>query len=404
VQALLKQREAAVGSLSAALDAARARPGGGGAPPAVTPRGPLSRQNSDEEALVAELHEKAARIRELEGELAELKARAAQLTPRRPTRREEVEESGVAVVGGGGLSAYEANRMRALRTEAESWRDRAESLMGQVKELQRGATAADAEKAALADGAAALGERCAGLEAELRAAREQLVALRALADQGRGELKGALQRRDSDLAKMAAAADAQAAEAEGMKAAAARSVAEREQLALQVAALQAQLAHGGDEAREAAARVAALQAQLDEKAAALEASEVISRYFLSHERSGRSLGISGGQPACASSGDRVLQAHPPPRPAHQLAPHQPSPFPPRPSSPPPGPPARHHRLQVLQRRIRGRPAGEAGGCRQGEGAAGGAGAARGRGAGGGGGGAGAGGGGRPRGAGARRNR
>lgn len=43
--------------------------------------------------------------------------------------------------------------------------------------------AADLEKARLADSAAALGEKCAGLEQELKTARESLASLRAVADQ-----------------------------------------------------------------------------------------------------------------------------------------------------------------------------------------------------------------------------
>lgn len=43
--------------------------------------------------------------------------------------------------------------------------------------------AADLEKAQLADSAAALGEKCAGLEQELKVARDSLASLRAVADQ-----------------------------------------------------------------------------------------------------------------------------------------------------------------------------------------------------------------------------
>lgn len=184
-QHLLKQRDVAVTGLSQQLESARSRgnsrPGSAAnssipTPTAVLSAKTLSRQNSDEEALHAELagteaqlfvelplppqrtaerqrcavctcaccvcmclaaraHRapaprllsrppnnpgmmptyhtclagKERRISELEGELAATKARVASLTPR---RRESVEDSGVAVVGGGSLSSYDANRLR----------------------------------------------------------------------------------------------------------------------------------------------------------------------------------------------------------------------------------------------------------------------------------------------------
>jgi DNA repair exonuclease SbcCD ATPase subunit len=280
VQALLKQRDAAVSSLTAALDAARARPGSGKVPPLalLTPKGPLSRQNSDEEALVAEVTEKAQRIRQLEAELAEVKSKAAEMTPRRLTRRESVEDSGVAVVGGGAsLSSYEANRLRTLTAECASWRDRSESLMAQVKELQRAQQASELEKAQLADSAGELSEKCAGLEESLRVARESLSSLRAVADQGRGELKSELQRRDSDLSRMAAQQESQAGLVEELKVQVEKQAQERQQLVLQIQQLQVQAAKAAEEAQAGSQRVAQLTAQLEEKAAALQAAEVRGR-------------------------------------------------------------------------------------------------------------------------------
>lgn len=87
VQALLKQRDAALAQLTSQLDAARSRPGSssGGAPVAAAPvpRAPLSRHNSDVNAqaqqamadklaeMGVELGEKERRIASLEEELAE---------------------------------------------------------------------------------------------------------------------------------------------------------------------------------------------------------------------------------------------------------------------------------------------------------------------------------------------
>lgn len=87
VQALLKQRDAAVAQLTSQLDAARSRPGSssGAAPMAAAPapRAPLSRHNSDVNAqaqqamadklaeLGLELGEKEKRIASLEEDLAE---------------------------------------------------------------------------------------------------------------------------------------------------------------------------------------------------------------------------------------------------------------------------------------------------------------------------------------------
>lgn len=136
---------------------------------------------------MAEVNQKSQRIRQLESEVAEAKALAA-ATPRH------------------------------IKAECASWRDRSESLMAQVKELQRAQQASDIEKAQLADQAAELSEKCGSLEQQLRAARESLVALRAVADQGRGELKGELQRRDSDLSRMMAQQEAQAALVDELKA------------------------------------------------------------------------------------------------------------------------------------------------------------------------------------------
>jgi chromosome segregation ATPase len=148
-QVLLKQREAAMSSLQQQLEAARARPGSAATAAAAaakvanaTPKGPLSRQNSDEEALAAEVSQKSQRIKQLEAELATARAAtaaaasAAIASPRQLTPRER-EESGVAVVGEGSMSSFEANRLRSLKGECETWKGRSESLMAQVKELQR---------------------------------------------------------------------------------------------------------------------------------------------------------------------------------------------------------------------------------------------------------------------------
>ncbi|PRW33926.1 kinesin K39 [Chlorella sorokiniana] len=292
VQALLKQRDAALVQLNSQLDAARSRPGSstGAAPVAAAPvpRAPLSRHNSDVNAqaqqamadklaeLGVELGEKEKRIASLEEELAEARGKTTELTPRRidPRRRESIEESGMAVVGSGaGMSAFDANRMRTLRAEAESWKDRSESLMGQVRELQRQQQATDIEKAQLADSAAALGEKCGGLEQELKAARDSLAALRAVADQGRGSLKSELQRKESDLGRALATQDAQAALIDELKAAGEKAAQEQERLRLQAQQLQAQLAKKDEEGREGNLRLAQLQAALEERTQALEVAQ-----------------------------------------------------------------------------------------------------------------------------------
>lgn len=171
----------------------------------------------------------------------------------------------------------------------------------------------------------------------LKASRESLTSLRAVADQGRGDMRSQLQRKESDLARAAAAADAAAQQADDLRHAAEKAtlvraayvqegeenlgarkaqnllasgkpllalpallatlhlllpppparpanvpppacacaaMQERERLALQVQQLQAQLAKRGEDARDREARVTALLAQMDEKSAALEAAQV----------------------------------------------------------------------------------------------------------------------------------
>lgn len=149
MQALLKQRDAALSSLTAQLENARGRPGSG-------PR-PLSRSNSGVKGEVADNQRlKQLEVRQnrgggkllcpssdvlallppsaptqtpcppsnqrfplaqhcsaLQEELAFAQSRIAELTPRRPSRRESVEDSGMAVVGSGaGMSSFDANRLR----------------------------------------------------------------------------------------------------------------------------------------------------------------------------------------------------------------------------------------------------------------------------------------------------
>lgn len=57
----------------------------------------------------------------------------------------------------------------------------------------RALQASDIEKVQLADSAAALSEKAASLEDQLRVSRENLASLRALADQGREDLRSQLQ-------------------------------------------------------------------------------------------------------------------------------------------------------------------------------------------------------------------
>lgn len=110
--------------------------------------------------------------------------------------------------------------------------------------------ALEIEKGQVQDAAATLSEKAAGLEQELRAAREQLVALRAVADQGRGDLKSQLQRKDSDLSRAAAAQEAAAAQVDELKSQLEKSQQERERLVGQQAQLQAQLAARVAEGKE----------------------------------------------------------------------------------------------------------------------------------------------------------
>lgn len=87
-------------------------------------------------------------------------------------------------------------------------------------------------------------------------------------------MKAELARKESDLGRAAAAADAQAALVDELKGQVDRGERERERLAQAVQNLEAQAAAAGGEAREAAGRAAALVAQLDEKTAELEAARV----------------------------------------------------------------------------------------------------------------------------------
>lgn len=134
--------------------------------------------------------------------------------------------------------------------------------------------ASDIEKSQLADSAATQSERAAALEQELRAARDQLSSLRAVADQGRGELKAQLQRKESDLGRAAAAAEGQAALIDELKAQLEKGAQERERLVAANAQLQGQLGRRSEEGREANLRTAQLLAALEEKTAELEVAQV----------------------------------------------------------------------------------------------------------------------------------
>lgn len=287
-QALLKQRDAAVSSLGNQLASANVRHSGSGGATRAAPT--PSRQGSEEEALSGQLSAKTARISKLEAELAEAKSRLAKtggaamsaltsaptsatIPGSTPRRRESLEGEGVAVVGGGGMSAYDANRLRTLRAEVETWKDRSENLMAQVRELTRAQQSSELDKQQLSDSAASLSERCATLAEQLKHSREGLSSLRALADQGREEMRGQLQRKESDLGRAAAAQEAQAALLDELKGRLTQGEQDRERLVLQAQHLQAQLAKAGEEARESNQRVAQLITQLDDKTQRLEGAE-----------------------------------------------------------------------------------------------------------------------------------
>ena len=137
--------------------------------------------------------------------------------------------------------------------------------------------ASDIEKGQLADSAAALSERCMGLEEQLKTARHSLLSLRAVADQGRGDLQAQLQRKESDMGRLQLAGEAQAALVDELKCQVDKHAQEREHLAMQAQQLSAQLAKAGEASKADNLRMAQLAAALEEKTLALEAAEVGGR-------------------------------------------------------------------------------------------------------------------------------
>ena len=129
--------------------------------------------------------------------------------------------------------------------------------------------ASDIEKGQLADSAAALSERCMGLEEQLKTARHSLLSLRAVADQGRGDLQAQLQRKESDMGRLQLAGEAQAALVDELKCQVDKHAQEREHLAMQAQQLSAQLAKAGEASKADNLRMAQLAAALEEKTLAL---------------------------------------------------------------------------------------------------------------------------------------
>ena len=137
--------------------------------------------------------------------------------------------------------------------------------------------ASDIEKGKLADSAAALSERCVVLDDQLKAARDSLLSLRAVADQGRGDLHAQLQRKESDMGRLQLAGEAQAALVDELKCQVHKHAQEREHLVMQAQQLSAQLAKAGEASKADNLRMAQLAAALEEKTLALEAAEVGGR-------------------------------------------------------------------------------------------------------------------------------
>ena len=116
-----------------------------------------------------------------------------------------------------------------------------------------------------------------GLEEQLKTARHSLLSLRAVADQGRGDLQAQLQRKESDMGRLQLAGEAQAALVDELKCQVDKHAQEREHLAMQAQQLSAQLAKAGEASKADNLRMAQLAAALEEKTLALEAAEVGGR-------------------------------------------------------------------------------------------------------------------------------
>jgi chromosome segregation ATPase len=163
----IKQREAAFSNIQQQLDTAkRARSG-------LTPRG-----GTVEEKLRGELVS-------LEGKLSTVEAEVSGIR-------------GASSTVGGMSSSFDVNRAAELRQEATDWRNRSESLMTELKNVQDELVKSRIEEQKLNGKCAELSETKIRLEKELKRAQDEIESLRGLGDQTTNNMRQKLQKKEEE--------------------------------------------------------------------------------------------------------------------------------------------------------------------------------------------------------------
>ncbi len=191
---------------------------------------------------------------------------------------------GIGGIGGGRPNAVDVSRINKLNDEIATWKDRAESLMAEVQTSKRKLAAMESEASNARGLADSMSQAKIKAEAQYRAAREEIMQLRAVAEQNSSQLRSDLKHSEAVAARHASDADTVSTHAESLQRRVAALAVERD--AMERAKNDAMgLANQAKEAaRGAILEKDAMAKKLDEKVVALAR---LQAQFVSMESSRR---------------------------------------------------------------------------------------------------------------------
>lgn len=120
-------------------------------------------------------------------------------------------------VGAGRPNAVDVSRINKLNDEISTWKDRAESLMAEVQTSKRKLAASESEASNARGLADSMSQAKIKAEAQYRAAREEIMQLRAVAEQNSTQLRSDLKHSEAVAARHASDADTVSTHAENLQ-------------------------------------------------------------------------------------------------------------------------------------------------------------------------------------------
>lgn len=150
-------------------------------------------------------------------QVEDLKREVESVTMQRGTGVGAPVRSPLGGVGAGRPNAVDVSRINKLNDEIATWKDRAESLMAEVQTSKRKLAAMESEASNARGLADSMSQAKTKAEAQYRAAREEIMQLRAVAEQNSTQLRSDLKHSEAVAARHASDADTVSTHAENLQ-------------------------------------------------------------------------------------------------------------------------------------------------------------------------------------------